>query len=277
MPALKERKDTKKEGDLYFTVSTRSMAKTYVGIDLGSTTVKAVALNERVLASAIKPTGANPKKTGEAVLEQVLQTAGGSADKIIATGYGRVTFSADEIVSEITAHAKGSHHLFPRARTVIDIGGQDSKITKIDSYGRVLDFAMNDRCAAGTGRFIENTARALEISLEEFSLKALASRSPANINSMCTVFAESEVISLIAQGTSIEDVSSGVYASVARRIKALVDRVGVEDQEIFTGGTARSIAMKKALEDALKIKLAIPEDPQMVGALGAAVIGRDGH
>ncbi len=253
------------------------MAKTYIGIDLGSTTVKAVALNERVLASAIKPTGANPRKTGEAVLEQVLQIAGRSADKIIATGYGRVTFSADEIVSEITAHAMGSHYLFPGARTVIDIGGQDSKVTKIDSYGRVLDFAMNDRCAAGTGRFIENTARALEISLEEFSLKSLASRSPANINSMCTVFAESEVISLIAQGTSIEDVSAGVYASVARRIKAMVERIGIEDQVVFTGGTAKSIAMKKALEDALKIKLAVPEDPQMVGALGAAVIGRDGH
>ncbi len=253
------------------------MAKTYVGIDLGSTTVKAVALNERVLASAIKPTGANPKKTGEAVLEQVLQTVGGSVDKIIATGYGRVTFSADEIVSEITAHAKGSYHLFPEARTVIDIGGQDSKISRIDSYGRVLDFAMNDRCAAGTGRFIENTARALEISLEEFSLKALASKSPANINSMCTVFAESEVISQIAQGASIEDVSAGVYASVVRRIKVMVERVGIEDQVVFTGGTARSIAMKNALEDALKIKLAVPDEPQMVGALGAAVIGRDGY
>ena len=159
-------------------------------------------------------------------------------DKIIATGYGRVSFSADKIVSEITAHANGSYHLFPEARTVIDIGGQDSKITKIDSDGRVLDFAMNDRCAAGTGRFIENTATDLEVSLEEFSQKSLASRSPANINSMCTVFAESEVISQIAQGTSIEDVSAGVYASVARRIKAMVERVGVEDQAVFTGGTA---------------------------------------
>ena len=152
MLALKERKDTKNESALYFTVSNRSMAKTYVGIDLGSTTVKAVALNGRVLASAIKPTGANPRKTGEAVLEQVLQTSGGSVDKIIATGYGRVTFSADEIVSEITAHAKGSNHLFPGARTVIDIGGQDSKSSRIDSYGRILDFAMNDRCAARHGQ-----------------------------------------------------------------------------------------------------------------------------
>ena len=277
MPALKERKDTKNERALYFIVSVRSVVKTYIGIDLGSTTVKAIVLNGTVLASAIKPTGAKPRKTGEVVLEQVLQSAGGSVDKIIATGYGRVTFPADEIVSEITAHAKGSYHLFPEARTVIDIGGQDSKISRIDAYGRVLDFAMNDRCAAGTGRFIENTATALEVSLEEFSLKALASRSPANINSMCTVFAESEVISQIAQGTSIEDVSAGVYASVARRIKAMVDRVGVEDQVIFTGGTARSISMKNALEDALKIKLAVPDEPQMVGALGAAVIGRDGH
>jgi len=253
------------------------MAKACIGIDLGSTTVKAVALKGRVLASAIKSTGANPKKTGEAILEQVLQTAGISVDKIIATGYGRVTFPADEIVSEITAHAKGSHHLFPGARTVIDIGGQDSKISRIDSYGRVLDFAMNDRCAAGTGRFIENIARALEVSLEEFSQKSLASSSPANINSMCTVFAESEVISQIAQGTSIEDVSAGVYVSVARRIRAMVEKIGVEDQVVFTGGTARSIAMKNALEETIKIKLIVPEEPQMVGALGAAVIGRDGY
>ncbi len=253
------------------------MAKQYIGIDLGSTTVKAVILNGRVLASAIRPTGSNPRKAGEAVLEQVLERASGPVDKVVATGYGRVSFSADEIVSEITAHAKGSHLLFPDARTVIDIGGQDSKITRINGQGRVLDFAMNDRCAAGTGRFIENTAKALEVSLEEFSLKSLASKSPARINSMCTVFAESEVISQIAQGTSIEDVSAGVHASVARRIKSMVDRVGVENQVVFTGGAAKSVAMRIALEESLKVKLTVPDEPQMVGALGAAAIGRDGY
>lgn len=253
------------------------MARLYVGIDLGSTTVKAVVLNGRVLSSAIRPTGSNPKKAGEAVLEQVLEKAPGPVGKVVATGYGRVSFSADEIISEITAHAKGSHLLFPDARTVIDIGGQDSKITKVDDHGRVLDFAMNDRCAAGTGRFIENTAKALEVSLEEFSQRSQASQHPARINSMCTVFAESEVISQIAQGTSIEDVSAGVYASVARRIKAMVERVGVEYQVVFTGGAARSIAMRKALEETLKVKLTVPDEPQMVGALGAAAIGRDGY
>ncbi len=210
-------------------------------------------------------------------MEQVLERASGPVDKVVATGYGRVSFSADEIVSEITAHAKGSHLLFPDARTVIDIGGQDSKITRINGQGRVLDFAMNDRCAAGTGRFIENTAKALEVSLEEFSLKSLASKSPARINSMCTVFAESEVISQIAQGTSIEDVSAGVHASVARRIKSMVDRVGVENQVVFTGGAAKSVAMRIALEESLKVKLTVPDEPQMVGALGAAAIGRDGY
>lgn len=210
-------------------------------------------------------------------MEQVLEKAPGPVGKVVATGYGRVSFSADEIISEITAHAKGSHLLFPDARTVIDIGGQDSKITKVDDHGRVLDFAMNDRCAAGTGRFIENTAKALEVSLEEFSQRSQASQHPARINSMCTVFAESEVISQIAQGTSIEDVSAGVYASVARRIKAMVERVGVEDQVVFTGGAARSIAMRKALEETLKVKLTVPDEPQMVGALGAAAIGRDGY
>ncbi len=152
------------------------MGKTFVGIDLGSTTVKAVAVNGKVIASAIKPTGANPRKTGEAVLEQVLAGSRGDVQKIVATGYGRVSFSADEVVSEITAHAKGSYSLFPHARTIIDIGGQDSKITRINGQGKVLDFAMNDKCAAGTGRFIENTARALEISLLDFSNKSLVSR-----------------------------------------------------------------------------------------------------
>jgi predicted CoA-substrate-specific enzyme activase len=253
------------------------MAKLYIGIDLGSTTVKAVILNGRVLSSAIRPTGSNPRKAGEAVLEQVLERAPGPVEKVVATGYGRVSFSADEIISEITAHAKGGNLLFPDARTVIDIGGQDSKITRIDDHGRVLDFAMNDRCAAGTGRFIENTAKALEVSLEEFSQRSLASKQPAKINSMCTVFAESEVISQIAQGTSIEDVSAGVHASVARRIKAMVERVGVEDKVIFTGGGARSRAMRNALEEALKVRLVVPDEPQMVGALGAAAIGRDGY
>jgi (R)-2-hydroxyacyl-CoA dehydratese activating ATPase len=252
------------------------MAKLYVGIDLGSTTVKAIVLNGRVLTSAVRPTGANPKKTGEAVLERVTENVPGTIDKVIATGYGRVSFSADEIVSEVTAHAKGSHALFPMTRTVIDIGGQDSKVTRVDEKGRVLDFAMNDRCAAGTGRFIENTAKALEISLDEFSARSMASMAPASINSMCTVFAESEVISLLAQGASIDDVAAGVHTSVVRRIKSMTERVGVEDQVIFTGGAAKSAAMKKALEDATGVSLTVPKEPQLVGALGAAVIGRDG-
>lgn len=252
------------------------MGKIFVGIDLGSTTVKAVALNGKVIASAIRPTGANPRKTGEAVLGQVLAKSKGDVKKIVATGYGRVSFSADEVVSEITAHAKGSFSLFPHARTIIDIGGQDSKITRINEQGKVLDFAMNDKCAAGTGRFIENTARALEISLPDFSKKSLVSRMPVKINSMCTVFAESEVISLLAQGASLEDVSAGVHDSVARRIKAMVERVGVAKDVIFTGGAAKSIAMKKALEESLRVKLIVPEEPQIVGALGAAIIAKEG-
>lgn len=252
------------------------MGKIFIGIDLGSTTVKAVALNGRVLGSAIRPTGANPRKTGEAVLEQVLEKSNGDVQKIVATGYGRVSFSADEVISEITAHARGSYSLFPQARTIIDIGGQDSKITRINEQGKVLDFAMNDKCAAGTGRFIENTARALEVSLEDFSNKSLVSKSPSKINSMCTVFAESEVISLLAQGASLEDVSAGVHASVAQRIKAMAEHVGIEKEVIFTGGAAKSIAMRKALEDSLKVKLTVPEEPQIVGALGAAIIAKEG-
>ncbi len=250
------------------------MGKIFVGIDLGSTTIKAVAVNGKVIASAIRPTGANPRKTGEAVLEQILARSKGDVQKIVATGYGRVSFSADEVVSEITAHAKGSYSLFPHARTIIDIGGQDSKITRINEQGKVLDFAMNDKCAAGTGRFIENTARALEISLLDFSKKSLVSRTPVKINSMCTVFAESEVISLLALGASLEDISAGVHDSVARRIKAMVERVGVAKEVIFTGGAAKSIAMRKALENNLGVKLVVPEEPQITGAFGAAIIAK---
>jgi predicted CoA-substrate-specific enzyme activase len=252
------------------------MGKIFIGIDLGSTTVKAVALNGKVIASAIRPTGANPRKTGEAVLGQVLQKSKGDVKKIVATGYGRVSFRADDVISEITANARGSYSLFPQARTIIDIGGQDSKITRINEQGMVVDFAMNDKCAAGTGRFIENTARALEISLPDFSKKSLVSRMPVKINSMCTVFAESEVISLLAQGASLEDVSAGVHDSVARRIKAMVERVRVAKEVVFTGGAAKSIAMKKALENSLGVKLTVPEEPQIVGALGAAIIAKEG-
>lgn len=248
------------------------MGKIFIGIDLGSTTVKAVALNEKIVASAIKPTGANPRKTGEKVLDEILANIKGDVQRIVATGYGRVSFNADDIVSEITAHARGSHYLFPQARTIIDIGGQDSKITRINEKGKVLDFAMNDKCAAGTGRFIENTAKALEISLEEFSKRALESKNPSSINSMCTVFAESEVISLLAQGITLEDVSSGIHLSVAKRIKAMTDRIGVEKDVIFTGGVAKNLAMKKTLENSLGIELIVPEEPQIIGALGAAIV-----
>lgn len=250
------------------------MGNIFVGIDLGSTTVKAVALNGKIITSAIMPTGANPRKTGETVLDRVIAKSKGDVKKIVATGYGRVSFSADNVISEITAHARGGHSLFPGARTIIDIGGQDSKITRLNEEGMVVDFAMNDKCAAGTGRFIENTARALEVSLLVFSKKSLASQAPAKINSMCTVFAESEVISLLAQGASLEDVSAGVHASVAQRIKAMVERVGITKEVIFTGGAAKSTAMKKALEDSLGVKLTVPEEPQIVGALGAAIIAK---
>ncbi len=264
--------------DFYTDISNIShmpiMGKIYIGIDLGSTTVKAVALNGNALTSAIRPTGANPRKTGETVIAEVLEKIMGNVQKIVATGYGRISFSADEVISEITAHAKGSYSLFPNARTIIDIGGQDSKITRINDQGNILDFAMNDKCAAGTGRFIENTAKALEVSLPEFSNRSLLSNTPARINSMCTVFAESEVISLLAQGASLEDVSAGLHTSVASRIRAMAERLGVENEVIFTGGAAKSAAMKIVLENTLGKRLIVPEEPQIVGALGAAIVAK---
>jgi predicted CoA-substrate-specific enzyme activase len=248
------------------------MKNIFIGIDLGSTTVKAVALNGSIIASVVRPTGANPRKTGDIVINEILSNIKGDVKKIVATGYGRVSFDSDDIVSEITAHARGSHYLFPQARTVIDIGGQDSKITRLNEKGKVLDFAMNDKCAAGTGRFIENTSKALEISLEEFSKRSLLSKNPANINSMCTVFAESEVISLLAQDVSLEDVSGGIHKSVAKRIKSMVERIGFEKEVIFTGGVAKNLAMKKVLEESLGTNIIVPDEPQIIGALGAAII-----
>lgn len=254
----------------------RALDTVYAGIDIGSTMVKAVAYNGVVVAYSIKPTGINPKKTGETALREVIEKSS-EPEAIVATGYGRVSFNlADEVVSEITAHARGAASVFPTARTVIDVGGQDSKVIRIDGMGNVVDFAMNDKCAAGTGRFLENTAKVLDTSVYEFGLLGLSSRSTAKISSMCTVFAESEVISLLAQGVPVEDIAAGIHDSVARRIGAMADRVGLERDVVFTGGTAKNPGMVAALESRLNTKLFIPRDPQLIGAIGAAIIAREG-
>ncbi len=193
---------------------------------------------------------------------------------VFATGYGRnmIRF-ADHAVSEITAHAKGVSFLFPEVRGIIDIGGQDSKIIALED-GNVADFLMNDKCAAGTGKFLEYTAKALEVPVSELGDLSLASDTPARISSMCTVFAESEVISLRARGVSREDIAAGLIDGIARRIVVMAKQVGLKDRVAFVGGVAKNRGMVAALEKELKISLFIPAEPQITGALGAAILAR---
>ena len=195
-------------------------------------------------------------------------------NKIYATGYGRNSISfADKGISEITAHAKGVHFLYPEVQGIIDVGGQDSKIIVVED-GNVTDFLMNDKCAAGTGKFLEYTAKALEVPINDLGNLALTSRHPAGITSMCTVFAESEVISLRARGIPKEDIAAGLIASVAQRIVVMAKRMALKDHIVFVGGVAKNAGMKGALEKELGVTLFVPFEPQITGALGAAIAAR---
>jgi predicted CoA-substrate-specific enzyme activase len=191
---------------------------------------------------------------------------------IVATGYGRSAVSiADTTITEITCHAVGVHHLVPEAMTVIDIGGQDSKLLRLDTHGRVRDFTMNDRCAAGTGRFLEIVAERLGVELKSLGDMAAKSRDPAAISSMCVVFAETEITGLLASGTASEDIVAGIQTSIAARIISMAGR-SAEPPIIFTGGVAMVSGMADAMQAALGQTVTVSPDPQMTGALGAAIM-----
>jgi predicted CoA-substrate-specific enzyme activase len=247
-----------------------------IGIDAGAATTKAVVLCENEIAGyIIIPTGFDFRKAGEEACRKVLskcRIGKSEVGKILATGYGRSSIGfADKTISEITAHARGVGYLIPAAHTIIDIGGQDSKVI-ITENGKVVDFLMNDRCAAGTGKFLEYTAKALEISLDELGTLALASKNPAKISSMCTVFAESEVISLRAQKIKKEDIAAGLIESIILRTTSMVKKLGIKPEVVFVGGVAKNPGVVLAFEKALDIKMQLPEEPQITGALGAALI-----
>lgn len=247
-----------------------------IGIDAGAATTKAVVLRENEIAGyTIIPTGFDFRKAGEKAFEEVLSNCGigkSAVGKILATGYGRSSIGfADKTISEITAHARGVGYLIPAAHTIIDIGGQDSKVI-IAENGKVVDFLMNDRCAAGTGKFLEYTAKALEISLNELGTLALVSKNPAKISSMCTVFAESEVISLRAQKTKKEDIAAGLIESIIMRTTSMVKKLGIKPEVAFVGGVAKNPGVVKAFEKALNIAILLPKEPQITGALGAALL-----
>ena len=251
------------------------------GIDSGSRAVKTVIYNNetgKILASAVKDQGVEQSKIAENVLAEALNKAGISRDhihKIIATGYGRngIDF-ADSRITEITCHAKGVSTLNPGVRTIIDIGGQDSKVIHLDEKSHVFDFVMNDRCAAGTGRFMEIVIDRLECSMSQVRALVEKSRNPATISSMCVVFAETEIIGLLAAGTLPEDILAGVQSSIATRLSSMAGRF-FKSPLVFTGGMALVDGMKEALEKALGTQISTSDTPQFTGALGAAVIASE--
>jgi predicted CoA-substrate-specific enzyme activase len=247
------------------------------GIDIGSITAKgAVLADGRILGTNVVFTGYNSEQAGQTVFRELLNQCGikeSDVDRIVSTGYGRnnVKFSHKSI-TEITCHGAGANFQNPAVRTIIDIGGQDSKAMSIDGDGKVKDFAMNDKCAAGTGRFLEVMARALEVDLADFGSLSLNSPSPSKISSLCTVFAESEVISLISKGEYRENIMAGIHESVAARVSSLAKRVGVVNPIMMTGGVAKNIGVVKALEKKLGAPIIVAPAPQENGAIGAAVL-----
>ena len=249
------------------------------GVDIGSITTEALLFDKDkgLVGYTILPTGANSRKAVEAALDKVLAQPGkgrGDVSYIIATGCGRKRAEfAKEAVTEITCIARGTNFLFPDARTIIDIGGQDTKVIRVDAKGRVLEFEMNDKCAAGTGRFIEVMANALNVELGNIGELSLSHKKDLTISSICTVFAESEVISLVSEGQELEDIVHGIHRAIADRTMGLINRLGgIEEKVIMCGGVAKNIGVVKALEQALGTSVQIYEEPQIVGALGAALL-----
>jgi predicted CoA-substrate-specific enzyme activase len=250
------------------------------GIDVGSISAETVILKaDKILAYNILPTGANSKTAGEKSFNNALEQARIRREDInntVATGYGRISVPfADKQITEISCHGRGAHFINKKVRTIIDIGGQDSKVIRIDANGKSTDFVMNDKCAAGTGRFLEVMARSLEIPLEEMGTISLKAKSSAIISSTCTVFAESEIVSLVAEGLPLENISNGIHQAIANKISSLAARIGIEEVIALTGGVAKNVGVRKALEDKLGIKLFIPDEPQIIGALGAAIIAQE--
>lgn len=251
------------------------------GVDVGSlcTKVVIVADQHRILSYSIMRSGFIFKDAAEDGMNEALKSAGLSLDNIgfvVSTGYGRghVKF-ADKEVTEITCHARGAKTFLPQIHTIIDIGGQDSKVIYVNDNGGVTKFTMNDKCAAGTGRFLEVMAGALQVNLHELGELWFRSRKPVEVSSMCTVFAESEAISLFAQGYDKADIAAAVQRSIARRISGLVGQYGVQESVGMTGGVAKNVGVRKALEERLRTKILTPEDPQIAGAYGAAIIAAD--
>lgn len=250
----------------------------FAGVDIGSTMTKVVIMSDRIEASLIGPTGPEHRKLANRVMEEALGKARLTFEDltyIVATGYGRINVPfADRQITEITCHAKGLHSLLPTVKTVVDVGGQDSKGIKIQN-GKVMNFVMNDKCAAGTGRFLEIIADSLGVPLEKIGEMSLAAERIAAVSSTCTVFAEQEIISRLASGEPIANLIAGIHDAVATRISSLVKKLNVEPDIAVTGGGAKNIGLVRALESKFGCPLLVPPEPLITGALGAALMGKD--
>ena len=240
---------------------------------------KAVVTEEtKICASITYYTGAEHRRQANKIMEEVLKQSGLAFDEItyvVATGYGRMNVPfADRQITELTCHARGLASMFPNVHLGIDVGGQDAKALKIKN-GKLLDFVMNDKCAAGTGRFLEVIAAVLGIKIEDLGAISAKAKNKVTISSTCTVFAEQEVITRLSQGVSLEDVVAGIHDSIASRVARMARRLRVEPDVVFTGGVAKNSGVVRALEEHLECKVLVPEEPLLSGALGAALLARD--
>jgi (R)-2-hydroxyacyl-CoA dehydratese activating ATPase len=253
----------------------------FAGIDIGSTMTKVVVVDDqgKMLASHIGPTGVEHRHLALKVLEETLGKAGVSFDHlnfIVATGYGRINVPfADKQITEITCHARGIRALFPSAKIIIDIGGQDSKGIKLDSKGKVSNFVMNDKCAAGTGRFLEVIAETLGINLVDMGEIALKADGFVQISNMCTVFAEHEVTSRLSEGAGVAEIVAGLHEAIAGRVVNMTRHLGIEKDVVVTGGGAKNIGLIKSIEGKVGFPVLTPPEPFITGALGAALVGKD--
>lgn len=242
------------------------------------TKVVIINKNDEICANIVKHTGAEHRRLANKVMEEALEQVGLSFDEIsyvIATGYGRITVPfADRLITELTCHARGVYHYVPSVRLAIDVGGQDAKGLKMHC-GKLLDFVMSDKCAAGTGRFLELIAASLDLKLDDLGKLSLKSASKASISSTCTVFARQEVVNRISEGVPLEDILAGINDAIASRVTRMVERLKIEPDVVFTGGVAKNIGVVKSLETRLGCKVIVPEEPLLSGAVGAALLGKE--
>jgi len=254
----------------------------FAGVDIGSTMTKVVLTDttDRILSVIKGPTGPEHRRLANEVMRMALEQAGVPLEEvayIVATGYGRLNVPfADRQITELSCHARGIYSLFPNIRTAIDIGGQDAKCMKVNN-GKLVDFVMNDKCAAGTGRFLEVIAATLGIKLEDLGALSLKSTKKASISNFCTIFAQQEIVARLSEGEKVEDIIAGIHDALASRVAALAQRLKIEPDVVLTGGVAKNSGMIKAMRDNLDCEILVPPDPLITGAMGAAILAKETH